>query len=86
MREPLRPSCKLAPGSVAIATAIRSSRLPSLDYAVRRFAGIVLDHYLEQLHLLGRELSLSDDFVPVSKNLIALSSANASAAIGAQSR
>lgn len=45
----------------------------SLEYAVRRFAGIVFDHYLEQLHLLGRELSLSDDFVPVSKTLIALS-------------
>ncbi len=44
----------------------------SLEYAVRRFSGIALDHYLEQLHLLGRELSLSDEFVPVSKALLAL--------------
>src|SRR5205807_1999558 len=45
----------------------------SLDYAVQRFSAIAFDHYLEQLHLLGRELSLSDEFVPVSKSLIALS-------------
>ena len=44
----------------------------SLDFAVRRFSAIVFDHYLEQLHLLGRELSLSDEFVPVSKSLLAL--------------
>lgn len=41
----------------------------SLEYAVRRFSGIIFEHYLEQLHLLGRELSLSDEFVPVSKAL-----------------
>jgi phosphoenolpyruvate carboxylase len=51
----------------------------SLDYAVRRFSTIIFDHYLEQLHLLGRELSLSDEFAPVSKSLVALSSKSSSA-------
>ena len=46
----------------------------SLDYAVRRYSNIVFDHYQEQLHLLGRELSLSDEFVPVSKSLVDLAS------------
>jgi phosphoenolpyruvate carboxylase len=44
----------------------------SLEFAVRRFSGIALDHYAEQLHSLGRELSLSDEFVSVSKTLLAL--------------
>jgi phosphoenolpyruvate carboxylase len=53
----------------------------TLDFAVRRFSTILFDHYLEQLHLLERELSLSDEFVPVSKSLLALAakSPNASA-------
>jgi phosphoenolpyruvate carboxylase len=44
----------------------------TLEYSVRHLAGIVFDHYLEQLHLLGAELSLSDELVPVSKALAAL--------------
>ena len=32
----------------------------TLDYAVRRQAEIVLDHYLSEIHALGAELSLSD--------------------------
>jgi phosphoenolpyruvate carboxylase len=44
----------------------------TLDYSVRRLAGIALDHYLEQIHALGGELSLSDELVPVSKPLAAL--------------
>jgi phosphoenolpyruvate carboxylase len=46
----------------------------TLDYSVRHLAGLVFDHYLEQLHLLGGELSLSDELVPVSKALTALAS------------
>ena len=44
----------------------------TLDYSVRRLAGIVMDHYLDEIHALGAELSLSDEFVPVSKALAAL--------------
>jgi len=48
----------------------------SLEYAVRRFSSILFEHYLEQLHLLGRELSLSDEFVPVTKALNELAAKN----------
>ena len=44
----------------------------TLDYSVRHLAGIVFEHYLEQIHLLAGELSLSDELVPVSKPLTAL--------------
>jgi phosphoenolpyruvate carboxylase len=44
----------------------------TLDYAVRRLATTVLDHYLSEIHALGSELSLSDELVPVSKELAAL--------------
>ena len=44
----------------------------TLDYSVRRLAEIVLDHYLDELQALGGELSLSDELVPVSKELAAL--------------
>ena len=44
----------------------------SLDYAVRRLAELAFDHYLEQIHALGAELSLSDELVPVSKAVAAL--------------
>jgi len=44
----------------------------TLDYSVRRLAGLAFDHYLEQIHALGGELSLSDELVPVSKALSAL--------------
>ena len=44
----------------------------TLDYSVRRLAEIALDHYLDELQALGKELSLSDELVPVSKELAAL--------------
>ena len=45
-----------------------------LDYAVQRHSEIVLDHYLEEVHALGGELSLSDGLVHVSKPLAELAS------------
>ncbi len=44
----------------------------TLDYAVRRQAEIVLDHYLGEIHALGAELSLSDALVSTSEALRAL--------------
>ena len=44
----------------------------TLDYSVRRLAQIALDHYLDEIQALGGELSLSDELVPVSKELAAL--------------
>jgi phosphoenolpyruvate carboxylase len=44
----------------------------TLDYSVRRLAEIALDHYLGEIEALGGELSLSDELVPVSKELAAL--------------
>jgi phosphoenolpyruvate carboxylase len=44
----------------------------SLDYAVRSQAEIVIDHYLEQVHELGAELSLSEGLVKVSDALAKL--------------
>jgi phosphoenolpyruvate carboxylase len=44
----------------------------TLDYAVRNQSEAVLDHYLEELHALGRELAVSDDLVSTSDALKAL--------------
>ena len=41
----------------------------TLDYAVRRQAEIVLDHYLGEIHALGAELSLSDSLIKTSQAL-----------------
>src|SRR6195952_1714108 len=41
----------------------------TLDYAVRRQAEIVLDHYLSEIHALGAELSLSDSLTETSDAL-----------------
>ena len=41
----------------------------TLDYAVRRQAEIVLDHYLGEIHALGAELSLSDSLINTSEAL-----------------
>ena len=38
----------------------------TLDYAVRRQAEVILDHYLREIHALGAELSLSDSLVKTS--------------------
>ncbi len=44
----------------------------TLDYAVRRQAEVVLDYYLDQIHGLGAELSLSDSLTKTSAALRAL--------------
>ena len=44
----------------------------SLDYAVRSQAETVIDHYIEQVHELGAELSLSQELVKTSTALNAL--------------
>jgi phosphoenolpyruvate carboxylase len=44
----------------------------TLEYAIRRQAEAVLDHYLDQVNILGSELSLSDEFVTTSAALKAL--------------
>ncbi len=44
----------------------------TLDYAVRRQAEAALDHYLEAIHALGAELSLSDSLAQASPALHAL--------------
>jgi phosphoenolpyruvate carboxylase len=44
----------------------------TLEYAVRRQAEVVLDHYLEQVNILGTELSLADEFAATSPALKAL--------------
>jgi phosphoenolpyruvate carboxylase len=47
----------------------------TLDYALRRQGQAVIDWLLEQLHALGAELSLSDEFARVSNALGALAAA-----------
>ena len=44
----------------------------TLEYAVRRQAEVMLDHYLTEVNALGSELSLSDEFVGASAALMAL--------------
>ncbi|STC70504.1 phosphoenolpyruvate carboxylase [Corynebacterium pilosum] len=46
----------------------------TLDYATRRAAQVVLQHYETQLHALEHELSLSDRMTDVTVELIALAS------------
>jgi phosphoenolpyruvate carboxylase len=41
----------------------------TLDYAVRRQAEIILDYYLNEIHALGAELSLSDSLIKTSADL-----------------
>ena len=48
----------------------------TLDYAVRRQAEIVLDHYLEEIHALGAELSLCNSLATSSEALKALAAAD----------
>ena len=51
----------------------------TLDYALRRQGRAVIDWLLEQLHALGAELSLSDEFTEVSAALDALAEAGGDA-------
>ncbi len=44
----------------------------TLEHALDRQAGLVLQHYLEEMHLLGSELSVSSVLAPVSEPLLAL--------------
>ena len=46
----------------------------TLEYAVRKQSETVLDYYLEQVHMLGSELSLCEEFVTTSEALTALAS------------
>ncbi|MBV9549978.1 MAG: phosphoenolpyruvate carboxylase [Alphaproteobacteria bacterium] len=56
----------------------------TLDYAVRRQGEAVLDHYLEEIHALGAELSLSDILVKVSPALAALAASPENSSIHQQ--
>lgn len=47
----------------------------TLDYAVRRQSEVVIDHYLDEIHALGAELSLSESLVSTSAALKALGAA-----------
>jgi phosphoenolpyruvate carboxylase len=47
----------------------------TLDYAVRRQAEVMLDHYLSEVNTLGSELSLSEEFAGTSAALKALAAA-----------
>ena len=53
----------------------------TLDYAVRRQAEVVLDHYLEEIHALGAELSVSDTLTRASPALHALAASMEHASI-----
>jgi len=53
----------------------------TLDYAVRRQAEMVLDHYLEEIHALGAELSVSDTLTKASPALHALAASMEHASI-----
>ena len=53
----------------------------TLDYAVRRQAEVVLDHYLEEIHALGAELSVSDTLTKASPALHALAASMEHASI-----
>jgi phosphoenolpyruvate carboxylase len=48
----------------------------TLDYAVRRQAEVILDHYLAEIHALGAELSLSDSLIATSEALKQLAAAD----------
>jgi phosphoenolpyruvate carboxylase len=48
----------------------------TLDYAVRRQAQVILDHYLEEIHALGAELSLSNSLITTSEALKALAASD----------
>ena len=54
-----RRSCAWAAGSAATATAIRSSPPTSLRRPLRLQCALAFDFYLDELHALGAELSLS---------------------------
>jgi phosphoenolpyruvate carboxylase len=41
----------------------------TLEYALRRQGEVLLDHYLREVHTLGTELSLSDEFISISDAL-----------------
>jgi len=53
----------------------------TLEYAIRRQSETVLDYYLEQVNLLGTELSICDEYVTTSKALKALAASNAHSSV-----
>jgi len=48
----------------------------TLDYAVRRQAEVVLDYYLDEIHALGAELSLSDSLIKTTPALRVLAASD----------
>ena len=72
-----RRSCAWARGSAATATAIRSSPPTRCVHAVRAQAAVVLGHYLDEVHRLGGELSLSTRLVRPTEALLALAAGSA---------
>ncbi len=48
----------------------------SLEYALRRASQVILDHYLERLHALGAELSISNELATTSVPLMRLAEAS----------
>jgi phosphoenolpyruvate carboxylase len=48
----------------------------TLSYALKRQAMTALDYYLDELHALGAELSISSTFAPVSPELVRLADAS----------
>ena len=64
-----RRSCGWARGSAAIATAIRTSTPTTLSIRDSRAGGVALEHYLDEVHRLGAELSLSTRLVTPTPEL-----------------
>ena len=71
-----RRSCRWAAGLAAIATAIRTSPRPRSMHAITRQATVIFEHYLEQVHKLGAELSVSNLLAGASDALKALADAS----------
>ena len=49
---------------------------PTLDEAINRQAAVILEHYLEQVHKLGAELSVSNLLVGANDAVKALAAAS----------
>ena len=64
-----RASCGSAAGSAATATAIPSSTADSLRLALGRAVEAVLGHYLDEVHALGAELSISTELADVDADV-----------------
>ena len=72
-----RRSCAWVRGSAATATAIPIVVADTLANAIGAQATLAFTHYLEQVHRLGAELSLSSRLVTPTTELLALAAAGA---------